>query len=82
MTKFSCFSGLDFLADGGADFEHAITVTGKDQQLFRHARYRTKRTRYQSISSIYIAIIGAYDPAKKLLEFSQTENFSRKTFLI
>lgn len=22
--------GLDFLADGGADFEHAITVTGKD----------------------------------------------------
>lgn len=21
--------GLDFLADGGADFEHAITVTGK-----------------------------------------------------
>lgn len=22
-------TGLDFLADGGADFEHAITVTGK-----------------------------------------------------
>jgi len=23
--------GLDFLADGGADFEHAITVTGKEE---------------------------------------------------
>lgn len=22
-------TGLDFLADGGADFEHAITVTGR-----------------------------------------------------
>jgi len=23
--------GLDFLADGGANFEHAITVTGKEE---------------------------------------------------
>lgn len=32
MTYVSYFSiiGLDFLADGGADFEHAITVTGKN----------------------------------------------------
>ena len=25
----SSIAGLDFLADGGADFEHAITVTGE-----------------------------------------------------
>lgn len=24
------FTGLDFLADGGADFEHAISLTGKN----------------------------------------------------
>ena len=27
--SFGFLTGLDFLADGGADFEHAITVTGK-----------------------------------------------------
>lgn len=29
ICHLSCLAGLDFLADGGADFEHAITVTGK-----------------------------------------------------
>lgn len=29
---FHRFTGLDFLADGGADFEHAITVTGKSKR--------------------------------------------------
>lgn len=30
MTYVFFIAGLDFLADGGADFEHAITVTGKN----------------------------------------------------
>lgn len=29
LTFLFSIAGLDFLADGGADFEHAITVTGK-----------------------------------------------------
>lgn len=33
MKQLYSSTGLDFLADGGADFEHAITVTGESRKL-------------------------------------------------
>jgi len=43
ISLFFLVVGLDFLADGGADFEHAITVTGKEEIMDLIIQFRSRR---------------------------------------
>lgn len=84
---FVCFTGLDFLADGGADFEHAITVTGKKFNISINISRNLTLARHTLSLSLSLRSGGPIDISRKyfflyLLQFSRDNSkcVKSKTF--